>query len=185
MYHTFDIWQQKLWYMGKNLTRFFKAFFFWQSFFFLFSQNWKYHGKPKKFHCWVDIDLRQALFSTKKVKAHLFRQNDTGHAVLKVRKILDWAGLLVWCWPNKEPQSTSFRHKDQLFFGQPGMNIPSIGSRLTKCQISAQSKKFKKSTKKAQLPFFWQRKGLNKILGHNPQCTTKKYWETGTVDQSY
>ena len=29
---------------------------------FSFSQKWKNHGKPKQFHCWVDIDLRQAFF---------------------------------------------------------------------------------------------------------------------------
>ena len=27
------------------------------------SQNWKYHGNPKKAHCWVNIDLRPALFN--------------------------------------------------------------------------------------------------------------------------
>ena len=73
MYQSFDTWQQKL------CTSFFKAFLFlpFLSFFlFLFCQNWKYHGKPEKFNCWVNVDLRQALFK-------IFDQYDTGSLLVR------------------------------------------------------------------------------------------------------
>ena len=54
MYQSFDTWAKMV----------LDNFVFSSSFFLLFllSQKWKYHGKPEKIHCWVDINLRPVSF---------------------------------------------------------------------------------------------------------------------------
>ena len=118
----------KLWYMtakalihGRKLWYFLMAFFFPGPFFllFLFSQKWKYHGRPKKIHCWVDIDppcsrffrLGKVLKTARPASICRLDQYDTGSPAIRQcinlvstsPKNLELGRSFGRCRPNKEP----------------------------------------------------------------------------------
>ena len=93
MYHTFDIWQQKLWYMGKNLTRFFKAFFF-DNPFFCSARTGNIMVSPKNFTVGLTSTSDRPCSRPKKLRLTCF--DKMIQAMLSWKSEKSWTGPVFW-----------------------------------------------------------------------------------------